>query len=52
MSYKEVVIVKDPVKERLKAVKAKLKTQGQGPKLTQKEMEEALLDLMEKAGIE
>ena len=48
-SYKEVPIPKDPVKERLRAVKGKLKNK-QG--LTQKEMEEALLDLMEKAGIE
>lgn len=52
MSHKEIVIAKDPVKERLKGLKAKLKTQGQGAKLTQKEMEATLLDLLEKIGVE
>lgn len=47
-SYREVPIPKDPVKERLRAIKAKLKNKQN---LTQKEIEEALFDLMGKIGI-
>lgn len=47
-SYREIVIPKDPIKERLKLTKAKLK---QGTKLTQKEIEEAILDLIERLTI-
>lgn len=52
MADKVVYIAKDPVKERLKPLKAKLKAQGAGAKLTQKEIEQVLLDIMEMLRIE
>ena len=51
MADKIVVVAKDPVKERLKMAKAKVKTMGAGTKLTQQEIEEVLKDILDHMGL-
>lgn len=50
-SYREIPIPKDPKKERLKLKLSKLKSQGSGNKLTQKELEESIEDILDLLGI-
>ena len=52
MADKIVVIIKDPVKERLNAVKDKLKAKQAGKDtLTQREIEDALEDILNYLGL-
>lgn len=50
-SYREVSIPKDPKKDRLRLKLSKLKSQGIGNKLTQKEIEESIEDILEILGV-
>lgn len=48
----KVVIATDPAKDRLRAVKTKLKAAGGSNKLTQKEIEDTLKDILDRLEID